>query len=98
VHFVMDGVGMRHASDTSGAARPRAIRIVRMTTGIVAFSIAAVLLLVGGGFAFGPDATDISEVNGDFRAIGFALLLVGAALGWVGWRLVRRRRSHRTER
>jgi len=68
------------------------MRIVRLTTGILAFALGALLLLIGGGFAFGPDATDISEVNGDFRAIGVALLLLAAALGWVGWRLVRRRR------
>ena len=57
------------------------MRIVRLTTGILAFALAAYVGFFGGWLAFGPDATDMSDVNGRIRGIGFALLLVAAALG-----------------
>jgi membrane protein implicated in regulation of membrane protease activity len=70
----------------------RTVRIVRLTTGVLAFAVGAYLLLIGGVLAFGPDAGDISSLNGSVRMIGFVMLLLAAALVWAGWRLVRRRR------
>ena len=69
------------------------MRVVRLVTGVLSLTFAAALLIIGGGLAFGSDATDISEANQDFRLIGFVLLLIGAVLGWIGWRLVARRRT-----
>ena len=68
------------------------MRVVRLATGVLLFTPAAALLYVGVVFAFTPGGTDISEINNTVRFIGFVLLVVGAALGWIGWRLVRRRR------
>jgi protein-S-isoprenylcysteine O-methyltransferase Ste14 len=74
------------------SAKRSPMRIVRLATGILALALAAYVLFIGGVLAFGPDAGDASAPNGLARLIGFVLLLLAAAFGWVGWRLVRKRR------
>jgi len=65
--------------------------VVKAVTGVLLLAFAAVFAFMGAELAFGPDAGDISSINGTIRLIGWALLLVGAALGWFGLRLMRRR-------
>jgi hypothetical protein len=68
------------------------MRVVRLATGVLLFILAVVLLLFGAALAFTAGGTDIAEINTDIHLVGFGLLLLGAAFGWFGWLLVRRRR------